>query len=133
MPHEKRPQLLIKRNLSMVRLLIRNISHNRIDIRPTDCERGVPRLPCKPSRHGKRLVNPLGRIRFYYSYEIRYGCLRMQANQQMHMIRHSANRDTFTIDLPAYAAEIRMQSRADFLGDKWVPILRAENDMNVQR
>ena len=58
LPFQKRQELLLKRLLSMMLLLIPDVLHDTIEIGSAHCERAVCVLPREPLHAGYRVLDP---------------------------------------------------------------------------
>ncbi len=80
----------------------------------------------------KSVTNPARRSLLDVLYECRQRVSRPQTDQQMNMIRSSPNRFRNPIRCADQTSQIFVQTRTPCVGDKGMPILRAEDNVEMQ-
>ena len=86
---QNRPELFVKTDLSVVRLLILDVSDYGIEIRRAYAESSIPLLPRK---FASLLAYPFRGIRFQQKNGFRQRKLWGQVEQEVHMVFRAANR-----------------------------------------
>ena len=113
-------------------LLLRDVFAHRLARRCADGERPVALLPCKRT-FTDFLMHPARRHRFYIAHHIREAGRRAKADEQMHMIRDTADGFWHAFDISHHAAEVCVQSFPPRGDDDRSAILRAKDDVIMER
>src|SRR5882724_10594807 len=114
----------------MLRLLL-DVMTNRFALRSTYGKGAITFLPCE-MMHTNLIVYPAGRNRLQLTKHICQAVRRAQANQQMHVIRHTAHALGNSIRRPDDSAKICVQVSAPRRLDDRLMIFRSENDVIMQ-
>ncbi len=122
---------LLKRFCPVMLRLIGNIFFYRAAIGHAYRKGAVTRLPCEIF-YTDAFVNPARRSLLDVLYECRQRVSRPQTDQQMNMIRSSPNRFRNPIRCADQTSQIFVQTRTPCVGDKGMPILRAEDNVEMQ-
>jgi hypothetical protein len=93
MTFQERAELLLERHRTMVLGLPIEIDFDLVQVRITDGERAVARLPRKSGPIGVGLVNPFRGIRLDQAEGVGQRDLARQRGEQMNVIEHAAGGD----------------------------------------
>jgi len=121
---EKGYKLLFKIALSVMLLLVLNVSRHHRNLRRADAERAVTLLPGKVTPH------PSGRASLELLNSLSKRARRRQDKQQMNMIRRSASCDEREALTLRNAAHVGMKLGHAGFGNKGAAIFCAEDTMN---
>jgi hypothetical protein len=130
---QKRPQLLLKSLLRMVRLLRIDIPNQPLQISRPNGKRAISALPRKLRQLRRLPLQPLGRRRLHLRHEPRNIGLTIQPDRQMNMVGHPADAKTLTAILTDNRRQISKERRTYILVQHHHPILRAEHHMHEQK
>jgi hypothetical protein len=130
---EERPQLILKRRLAMMRLLVIDVLDQSIQIRRSYRKRPITTLP-RELRQLRRLgLEPFGRGCFKSFYQLRQIRRPRQTNREMHMVRYSANAITFAFQIAGNGSQICIKRRPYRTIENRFPIFCTENDVNQNK
>lgn len=125
---KERHQLLLKRHVPMMRLLIRKIRPNTCHLRLSYRKAGVSLLP--PKRLVCALIQPRGRAALHVAHQVGRRCRLRETHKQMHVVRHPAGRAKHAIAGAADAADVGMKVRLHLTRDDRLPVLRREDEVH---
>jgi len=104
---KKRPHLVFKTPLAVMRLLVLDVSHQHTDVGGAYRKQPIPTLPCQLLH--ALLLHPDRRSRFDLRHNFRRRLRGRQTQRQMDLIGHASGAETFAIQLPCRGRQIRVQ------------------------
>src|SRR5207245_1563957 len=93
----------------------------------------IPLLPFKPAWQSKRLIDPLRAVAFKGLNNGRRRHCRRQGKKRMDMVCGAANLNRLHLLSASNASEVAPYPLAEVSPQRWLPILCAENKVNVER
>ena len=131
-PLQEDNEFLLKRNVPVVLLLVGDVRPDRIDVRPADAERPVPRLPREVRPLRPRFMDPLGRVALHDPHRVCDRQRRRQGNEQVDVVGRPVDFQSRPADLPKVAAHVGEQVGPKGGVDLRQPVLRAEDDVGEE-
>ena len=125
---EKRPHLLLKTSLPVVRLLTFDVSHQRTQIAWTDGEQSVPPLPSKVCN--ALFFHPRGRRRFDLGHNLCSRSGRRQFQSEMDMIGDPAHTEAIAIQFPRRPRKISVKLGHGLRTNQGSAVLCREDDVH---
>jgi hypothetical protein len=130
---EERAQLILKRHLAMMHLLVIDVLDQSIHIRRSNRKRPITTLPRELRRRGRLSLEPFGRGCFQPFYQLRHIRRPRKTNREMHMVRHSTNAITFAFQIAGNGSQICVERRPYRTIENRLSIFCAENDVNQNK
>ena len=128
---KKRPHLVLKSSLAMLRFLRLDIPNQSFAVTWRHGKRAIPALPTK-SRDTLGL-NPFRRTGLELLDKFCNRHRRMEVDREMNMVRNSANSKAGALMFTCNPSEICMKRAANILIHKGLTIFRAEDKMNQHK
>ena len=132
-PFQKRPHLILKILLRMVRRLRIDVPNQRIQIRRPDRKRTIPPLPRKLRQPGRLALEPLGRRRLQLGNQPRDIGLTIQPDRQMNMVGNPTDAKTLALIVANNGREIGIEVGTNSVVQRRRAILRAEDDVHEEK